>query len=373
MTIQNHKMGVVGAGLMGTDIAGLLSNAGYEVSLVDVDENALKTARERHENETLGELEEAELKRRGEIVSLITYTTDLEKLSGSHFIIEAIIERLEKKIKLMNSIEEVVDERTVIGTNTSTLTPTDVSEGMDAPERVVLFHFVNPAIPRKLVEISGDNATEKAIRTAVSVGENIGKHPVLLKREKRGHVLSRISAAIKCAASWELVRAEPEAIDGAAQEVGFRRGPIELIDLIGIDVHLATVSNLSEVYGDKFEPPRKIKDRMSEMAESGRLGKKSGKGFYRWKGNQPEIPGADIKHDLTPIIAALVNESYKIVADGITDRVTLDKILKLGSGGSVGTFEIEEMLGQQKIRKILEKRYRETGSDLFKPARSLGD
>lgn len=371
MTGRNHKTGVIGAGLMGTDIAALLANAGYEVSLVDIDEGALQSARRKHKNESLRALEDVGLKKRDEIVSSITYTTDIGEVEGSQFIVEAINERLKHKIDLMKDLEKVISERTVIGSNTSTLTPTEISKGMDTPERVVLFHFANPAIPRKLIEISGDNATEKAIKTATALGENIGKHSIRLDRERRGHVLSRISAAVKCAASWELVRADPASIDRGAKTQGFQRGPVELMDLIGLDVHLETVSNLSEVFSDRFEPPIEVKNKMSQMVDSRKLGKKSGEGFYRWDENHPIIPDVETEHDITPIIAALVNEAHKIVADGIANRDTVDEILKLGSGGSVGPFEVGELLGHEKLRKILEERYRETGSDLFKTADSL--
>lgn len=372
MKEDEKKVGIIGAGLMGSDIAALFANAGYNVVLVDKDEKALENAEEKNKTETLKEMEEADLKKRDEITPLINYTTQLEKIKNSSFIVEAIVDKLKAKNNLMKSLENTIDKKTVIGTNTSTLTAKEIAKGMNNPERVVLFHFANPAISRKLVEIAGDKATKQAKEKAAEMAKRIEKEPVLLDGERRGNCLSRMSAAIKCSGSWELLTAKPESIDKAAKELGFNRGPIELLDLIGIDLHLDTVTNLSEEYGDRFEPPKEVRKRMEEMIESGKLGKKTGEGFYKWENDQPTIPEPELKSNITPIVAALVNEAHKIVQDGVANQKKVDKILKLGSGGSLGPFDIGEMLGEEELREVLEKKYGETNSKLFKPAKTLG-
>lgn len=372
MSEDRKKAGIIGAGLMGSDIAALFANAGFDIVLVDKDKSALEKAEEKHQKETLEELEDAGLKKRDEITSLIDYTSDIEKVKNSAFVVEAIVDKLEAKINLMDSLENIIDKKTVIGTNTSTLTAKEISNEMKNPERVVLFHFANPGILRKLVEISGDKATREAKEKAAEMAEKIGKEPVLLNKERRGNCLSRMSAAIKCAGSWELLDSKPESIDKAAEELGFDNGPVELLDLIGIDLHLDTVANLSEEYGDKFKPPEEVRKRMEEMIESGKVGKKAGEGFYKWEDEKPIIPEPGLKSDITPIIAALVNEAHKIVQDGIANREKVDKVLKLGSGGSLGPFDVGEMFGEEELREALEKKYQETGSELFKPAENLG-
>ncbi len=357
---------------MGSDIAALFANAGFQVVLTDKDKSALEKAEKKHKKETLEELEEAGLKKRDEITSLIDYTRDIEKVKNSTFVVEAIVDKLEAKINLMDSLENIIDKKTVIGTNTSTLTAKEISNEMKNPERVVLFHFANPGIIRKLVEIAGEKAKTEAKEKAEEMAEEIGKEPVLLNRERRGNCLSRISAAIKCAGSWKLLDSKPESIDKAAEELGFNRGPVELLDLIGIDLHLDTVTNLSEEYGDKFKPPKEVRERMEEMIESGKVGKKAGEGFYKWDGENPIIPEPELKSDITPIIAALVNEAHKIVQDGVADREKVDKVVKLGNGGSLGPFDIGEMFGEEELREALEEKHQETGSELFKPAETLG-
>lgn len=372
MPEDRKKVGIIGAGLMGSDIAALFANAGFEIVLVDKDKTALQKAEEKNKKESLQELEKADLKKRTEITSLINYTTKLEKIKNSSFLIEAIVDKLEAKINLMESLEKIIDGKTPIGTNTSTLTAKEISNEMKNPERVVLFHFANPGILRKPVEISGEKATTEAKEKASEMAEKIGKEPVLLNKERRGNCLSRMSAAIKCAGSWQLLNAKPESIDKAAKELGFDNGPAELLDLIGIDLHLDTVANLSEEYGDKFKPPEEVRERMEEMIDSGKLGKKTGEGFYKWEDEQPIIPEPELKSDITPIIAALVNEAHKIVQDDIADREKVDKVLKLGSGGSLGPFDVGKMFGEEELQEALEEKYQETNSELFKPAKTLG-
>lgn len=359
--------GVVGAGLMGKDIAGMLANAGYTVVLVDVDPDALEEAREFHESKLEDELREAGISKEPSPADRITYETDLSALEGAEFVVEAVPEDLELKRDIMSSLEEVLDEDAVIGTNTSSLTAGEVAEGTEHPERVVLFHFANPAIQRDIVEISGDDASEEALETARRVGEAIEKEPFRLGSEHRANCLSRLSASIKCSATWELLEAEPAEIDTAAARVGFDRGPLELIDLIGLDVHLDTVDNLAVEYGDRYAPPDEVRERMETMVEDGRLGKKTGEGFFVWEGDRAVVPEPDEPHDLMPVLAALVNEAHRLVEDGVGDEETVNEILKRGGDSEMGPFDVEETFGSDFLRETLEERHEETGASVYEP------
>jgi 3-hydroxyacyl-CoA dehydrogenase len=364
--MEVDRTGVVGAGLMGRDIAGLLANAGFPVTLVDVDPDALETARESHETDLGDTLERGGFAVESDPAARISYDTDMTALAAADFVVEAVPETLPLKQDVVADIEDAVDQATVIGTNTSSLTPGEIASDLDHPERVVLFHFANPAIQRDIVEISGDDATEAALETATDMADAIGRTPIRLQQEYRANGLSRLSAAIKCAATWELLDAAPAAIDLGAQNVGFDRGPLELIDLIGLDVHLATVDNLGEVYGDRYAPPPESRDRMEALIEAGNLGKKSGEGFFEWDGEECQIPDAD-PYDVTPVLASLVNEAYRLVADGVADRETVNEILKRGGDSETGPFDIEEMLGTEYLRQTLEERHEETGGAIYEP------
>ena len=366
MTRPNHT-GVVGAGLMGRDIAGLLANGGFPVTLVDVDADALESAREYHETELDAALDAAGIGPVDEPAARIDYATDLSALADHDFVVEAVPERLDLKRDLLADLEGVIDPATVIGTNTSSLTPGGVAADLDHPERVVLFHFANPAIQRDLVEIAGDDADERAIETARSVAAAIDREPVLLGAEFRANCLSRLSASIKCAGTWELLEAEAAAVDRGAAAVGFDRGPIEFVDLIGIDVHLATVDNLADAYGDRYAPPPSVRDRMESLVAAGHLGKKTGQGFFEWSGETCLLPEVEQPHDVTPIVGALVNEAHRLVADGVAEPDTVDEVLRRGSGGEIGPFDIEELLGRDHLRAVLAERHAETDAAVYDP------
>jgi enoyl-CoA hydratase/3-hydroxyacyl-CoA dehydrogenase len=366
MTRPTHT-GVVGAGLMGRDIAGLLANGGFPVTLVDVDPDALASARDYHETDLRGALEASGLTVADDLESRLDYATELSTLADCEFVVEAVPEQLALKRDVAADLEAVLDADAVLATNTSSLTPGDIAADLDHPERVVLFHFANPALQRDLVEISGDDASAEAIAMAQEVAAAIDRHPVELGAEYRANCLSRLSASIKCAGTWELLEAEAAAVDRGAASVGFDRGPLEFIDLIGLDVHLATVDNLTEVYGDRYAPPEVVRERMESMVESGDLGKKSGHGFFSWEGETCQLPDVDDPHDVTPVVGALVNEAHRLVADGVGDEATINDILKRGSGGDIGPFDIESMLGQDFLRETLQERHAETGAAVYDP------
>lgn len=367
------RTGVVGAGLMGADISALLANAGFDVVLVDVDADALDRARERHETDALDALDAAGIRQRDDLVSRITYATDLDVLADCDFVVEAVPERLDLKRSVVADLDAILDPEAVIATNTSSLTPTDVAADAANPERVVFFHFPNPAIERDVVEVGGERAADWAVARAVEVGEAMGKWVAELDVEARAHCLSRVSAAIKCAGTWELLEAEPAAINRGATGLGFPRGPLEFIDLIGLDVHLRTVEHLREPYDGRFDPPPEVGERMDEMVERGDLGKKTGRGFYEWDGDEPVIPESGESHDISPIVAAMVSEAHRIVADGITDRETLNEILRRGSGGDMGPFDALDLLGREFLVEKLRERHEETGAAIYEPAPSLLD
>lgn len=358
--------GVVGAGFMGRDIAGLLANAGYDVTIVDVDPDALSEARRFHESGLVSELQESDIEATSEPATRISYNTDLTGVSDADFVVEAVPEHLDLKRDLMSDLEGVLRPGAVIGTNTSSLTPGDITVDLEYAERVVLFHFANPALHRDIVEISGDAATARALETATDVAHAIDRQPIRLQTEYRANGLSRLSASIKCAASWELLNAGPAAVDFGARNAGFDRGPFELIDLIGLDVHLDTVDNLA-VYGERYVPPTEIRERMEQMVADGRLGKKAGRGFFEWEDEVCRLPDPDEPHDITPVLAALVNEAHRLVDDGVADSDTVNEILKRGGDSETGPFDIEEMFGSGYLREVLETRYDETGGAIYEP------
>ena len=372
------RTGVVGAGVMGRDVAALLANAGFDVVLVDVDSGALAAAGTYLETEAptaladAGLADTATVETGPDLSSRVSFATEVDALADCEFVVEAIRESLSAKRGLLADLEAVLDADAVVGTNTSSLTARDVAADAAHPERVVLFHFANPAIPRDLVETSGDGATDRALDRAASVARAIGKTPIRLERERRANGLSRLSAAVKCAGTWELREADAPAVARGARAMGFPRGPLELVDVIGLDVHLATVDNLREAYDGRFDPPPEIRERMERLVAEGRAGKKDGRGFFEWVDGEAVVPDGEV-HDVQPVVAALVSEAHRLVGDGVADRETVDEILRRGSGGDLGPFGIEAMVGADALREVLERRHAETGAGVFEPPDSLGE
>jgi|GEM_PF-302195 len=373
-------VGIVGAGVMGRDLAALFANAGFDVVLVDVAPDVLEAAHSYLATEAPAALADAGLRDDSSVEAVdgadltarVTFAADLATLADCGFVVEAISESLDAKRGLLADLEAPLDADAVVGTNTSSLTAADVAREGTHPERVVLFHFANPAIPRDIVEISGDAAADWALDRAERLARAIGKTPVRLRRERRANGLSRLSAAIKCAGTWELLDADPPAIARGARAMGFPRGPLELVDVIGIDIHLATVDNLHDEYDGRFDPHPQIRQRMERLVETGHTGKKAGRGFFEWNGGEAVVPDGEA-HDIQPVVAALVSEAHRLVDDGVADRETVDEILKRGGGGDLGPFDIEAMVGGDTLRGILERRHAETGADVFEPPDSLGE
>jgi|Deesub1362A_J573_1020465.scaffolds.fasta_scaffold00935_2 enoyl-CoA hydratase/3-hydroxyacyl-CoA dehydrogenase len=364
------KVAVFGAGTMGAAIAALFANAGFDVVLVDKSESAIRKARERHEGECLRELEEAGLKKRDEIVSKILYTTEIEQIEGSLFIVEAVVEILNEKIELFKTLEDFVDKRCIFATNTSSFMPSEIAGDLRYPERLTLFHFSNPPILMPLIEVGGERVSDDVIRRTVEIARKIGKEPVILRKECRGHVLNRMFYAGWVAASYVLLYASPEEIDMSIRNLGSPTGFFELLDLIGLDILPYSYASFREAYGSRFELPKFMEFFTRKMVEWGKFGKKSGEGFYRWVEGKAVIPEAQ-PCDVMPIVAATVNEALRVVEDGVADEETVNRIYKLATNSPAGILDVAEMLGYGTVIRTLEEWYDKYGHEIFRTCESL--
>lgn len=275
--------GVCGAGTMGIGIAYAAAAIGYEVKLYDLNEDVLARGEGIVGKFLSGGIERGKLTQ-GEADALrgrISLTTDLSALSGASVVVEAIVERLDAKRDLFARLEEIVAEDAILATNTSSLPVTVIAAGLKHPERVVGMHFFNPAHIMKLVEvIEGFGTAEETMRRTIELSREMGKTPVRAK-DTPGFIVNRVARnfygeALRIVGEGA---ATHEQVDRCMKSIGFRMGPFELMDLIGIDVNYAVTQSVYEQYFDeaRFRPHLIQK----KMVESGRLGKKSGGGFYR--------------------------------------------------------------------------------------------
>lgn len=277
-------LAVLGAGTMGHGIAQIAALAGYDVRLTDVSDEALERAMERVEAQLDKgvELGKVEPDVRDAALGRLRATSDAaEAMAGAEIVIEAVPEVLELKQEILAGAAETVEPNTLLATNTSSLSITAIAEAVPGQERVVGMHFFNPVHIMALVEIvRGDRTAPDAVERAREAAERMGKTPIVVG-DSPGFASSRLGIALGLEAirMVEAGIASAEDID-RAMELGYRHpmGPLRLTDLVGLDVRLEIARYLHRELGDRFQPP----ELLEQMVEEGKLGKKSGRGFYVW-------------------------------------------------------------------------------------------
>jgi 3-hydroxybutyryl-CoA dehydrogenase len=278
------KVGVVGLGAMGAGIAQLCVEAGVETIGREVSRELGEAARERIGHFLTRKVEKGQIEQsaRDTAVGRLSLTTDLADFADCDLVIEAIVEELAPKRELFAELERLCRPDTVLATNTSALSVTEIAGGTSTPERIVGMHFFNPAPLMPLVEIIRAELTEDAaFETAYAFGEKLGKHPIRCY-DTPGFVVNRVLIPLlnDCIRVLDEARVSVEDLDaGMKHGAGWPMGPCELVDLVGIDVHV----HASEALYEKTKEPRMAAPpRLVAMRNAGLLGRKSGRGFYRY-------------------------------------------------------------------------------------------
>jgi 3-hydroxybutyryl-CoA dehydrogenase len=283
-TINDIKVvAVAGAGSMGSGIAQVFAQTGYEVILFDLSSGQLdKAAKEITTNLTgavaKGKLTEAQ---KTETLTRISFTADSSVLIAD-LIIEAIVERLEVKQELFKKLAAINSPDTILASNTSSLSITQIASDISNPERVVGMHFFNPAHLMKLVEvISGTDTAPEVADVIRDITTQIGKTPVIAK-DAPGFIVNRVARHyyVESLKALEERAAPMETIDALMESAGFKMGPFRLMDTVGNDINFAVTSSLYAAFHQdpKFRPSRIQRQKV----DAGHLGKKSGKGFYNY-------------------------------------------------------------------------------------------
>jgi 3-hydroxybutyryl-CoA dehydrogenase len=279
-----ERVGVVGLGTMGAGIAQVCIQAGVETVGREVTEELGERARERIAHYLGRGVEKGRLtaEERDAALARLTTTTELDDLAGCELVIEAVVEELDAKREIFTELDRLLPDA-VLATNTSALPVRELAAATARPERVVGMHFFNPAPVLPLVEVvQTESSAQEAVDAAFAFAERIGKRPIRCA-DTPGFVVNRILSPLlnDCVRVLTEAGVSPEDLDTAMTAgVNWPIGPCSLIDLIGVDVHVHASDALFEALGEeRMKPP----DILVRMQEEGRLGRKSGHGFFRYE------------------------------------------------------------------------------------------
>ena len=277
------KVLVVGAGTMGGGIAQLCAQQGLDAVVTDINQELSDKAKARIEKGLSKRVAKGKISEddKNKVLSKISTAGDLSPAKDADIVIESAIEDLEIKKKIFAELDQLARPEVILCTNTTSLSISAMAEATKRPDKVVQMHFFNPPVIMKLVEIMpGQKTSPETLKAAEEFGKQLGKDPVVCKNEAPAGIVSRALGQLLNEATWmvESGVAEPADID-KAMKLGANHpmGPLQLIDLIGLDVHRAKMQTLRKVLDDPRYAHPPIVDR---LVDEGRLGKKAGKGFY---------------------------------------------------------------------------------------------
>jgi 3-hydroxybutyryl-CoA dehydrogenase len=372
------KVGVVGAGAMGSGIAMVALANGHDVVLADLDDDATSRARQMIEAAIRRDVEKGRLtsdlaQSAARRLSTVRLPIGLSEFGECSLVIEAIVEELKAKQSMFRFLESVVDTECVLATNTSSLSVTSIASACEAPQRVIGMHFFNPAPLMPLVEIVPGAQTAEDVTTATrSVADEWGKVTVLAA-DTPGFIVNRVARPFYGEALRMLEEGLTDAptIDWAMREIGgFRMGPFLLMDFIGNDVNYAVTESVwRATYFDARYKPSITQRR---LVEAGWLGRKTGRGFYEYG---PDAPPRVATEDRTlgeeivfRVVAMLVNEAVDVVHWRTATADDVDLAMTKGVNYPRGPLAWGNELGLHIVLGELDRLRDETEDDRYRPS-----
>jgi 3-hydroxybutyryl-CoA dehydrogenase len=388
-----ERIGVVGAGPMGSGIAQLACLGGYETLLQDPLPEALERGAERLV-ESLGKGVRREMwsaEQAEQAGGRLRTAADVAELGGCDLVIEAAPEDLALKRRLFDDLAAACGAETILASNTSSLPVTEIAERTPGRERVVGMHFFNPPALMKLVEVVATaDSSEAALEATTEVGRRMGRTPIRAK-DSPGFIANRLARPYSLESLRMLAEgvADAQTIDRACRlGGGFRMGPFELIDLIGLDVNLSVARSF---YAQGGEPARWRPSEIQErMVEKGLLGRKGGRGFYSYEGEGPHrepdpelgiaaptLDPAELSRidaaapEIVPrLIAQIANEATYALEEQVGTPEDMNTAMRLGFNWPLGPVEFTELIGLERAVDLLEPLQRAHG-DAYAPAPAL--
>jgi 3-hydroxybutyryl-CoA dehydrogenase len=385
------RVGVVGAGTMGAGIAQIAALGGYRTAIYELDSKALERGMEQLRNALRRGAERRRWSEQQAIDALERIETDsiIEVLRDCDVVIEAAPEDLELKRNLFERLATACGSEAVLATNTSSLSVTAIAAAIQQPERIVGMHFFNPPALMQLVEVvAGDESGEPALELATEVARGMGRTPIRA-RDSVGFVANRCVRPFFLESLRMLAEgvAPHDEIDRVVRlGAGLRMGPFELMDLIGIDVNFAVAKSFWEQsFGEPRWRPNPIHGR---MVAAGRLGRKTGRGFYAYAKDTPHRPrdpdvaterpifdedelervaGEHAPRILTRLGATIANEACFALGERVASAEDINTAMRLGYNWPIGSLEWGERLGWSRALGVLEE-LRDREGEAYRPA-----
>jgi 3-hydroxybutyryl-CoA dehydrogenase len=365
-------VGVLGAGAMGTGIAQVALSHGHPVILVDNDSTALSRAKTNMAHAIQREIEKGRLHPQVSAYNLET-TDRLDALKDCGLVIEAIVERIDAKHQAFHALSGIVSRDCVLATNTSSLSIASIASAASRPERVLGVHFFNPAPVLPLVEIVPWLKTDEGITTETRALVDSWKKTTVIASDTPGFIVNRVarpyySEALRMADEGI---ADFATIDAAMREFGgFRMGPFELMDFIGLDVNLAVTRSVFEALG--FDPRYRPSLTQQRLVDAGMLGRKTKQGFYDYRDGAPEAPvlgdRAVGERVFDRILSMLINEAIDAVHWRVASPADIDLAVTKGVNYPQGLLAWGDERGLDRVLAHLTALQDEYGEDRYRPS-----
>ena len=276
---------VVGAGIMGAGIGQLCAQKGLDVIVSDISDDIVGKAKDKIARGLQKRIEKGKITQEDmdSVLAKMSWTTDLNQAADSDFVVEAVLEDSNLKKDIFRKLDSICRPETILASNTTALSVSEIGAATRRPDKVIGMHFFNPAVIMKLVEIiRGDDTSDETVSAAKEFAEKLGKSPVVTFKEAPAGIVSRVLAGLlnEAAMVYSDGIASAADIDEAMKlGAGLPMGPLALIDMIGLDIHLAKMETLyGKLQDERYRPPEVIK----KMVAEGKLGKKAGEGFYKY-------------------------------------------------------------------------------------------
>lgn len=369
------KIAMIGAGDMGHGIAACCLIGGYTVVLRDIEQKfvdrgmaGIKASFDKFKAKGKMSPEAYD----SALARLIPMVDIREAVKDADFIIEAVPENLELKRSVFADLDKYAPKHAILASNTSNMSITQIAAATGRPEKVIGYHFFNPAVLMRLVEvIKGAGSSDESIRIAYDIAKKINKVPVVVKKDSPGFIYNRVNIPNGAFLSkiLEAGHPTPEEFD-AAMKPFMPMAPFELLDYVGLDIGLHSMEYMMQVLSPEYKPSAPL----SALVKAGTLGKKTGRGIYDWSQGRPviDLSKATKEFDLNHMIALQVNEATKLLEEGVADDPKeIDLAMANGGGSPFGPFALAQSIGYPALLAKLEELYAKFKLEIFKPTKTM--